>query len=41
VQVQKTKFELHISYFLQNCKKGKNQKWDLPFWYPKTQPHGF
>ena len=36
-QVQALSLKVHISYFLQKCKKGKAQKWDLPFWYPKTQ----
>ena len=36
-QDQKPPSKVHISYFLQKCKKGKAQKWDLPFWYPKTQ----
>jgi hypothetical protein len=29
-QVQALQFPLHISYFLQNCKKGKPPKKDLP-----------
>ena len=29
-QVQASQFSLHISYFLQNCKKGKPPKKDLP-----------
>ena len=29
VQVQALQFKLHISYFLQKCKKGKPQKKDL------------
>ena len=33
-QVQASQFSLHISYFLQNCKKGKSSKKDLP--YSKT-----
>ena len=32
-----TQLKVHISYFLQKCKKGKPWKWDLPFWYLKTQ----
>jgi len=28
---------LHISYFLQNCKKGKSQKMDLPYWKTISQ----
>jgi len=30
-QVQAPQFQVHISYFLQNCKKGKPPKKDLPF----------
>ena len=30
-QVQAPQFQLHISYFLQNCKKGKPSKKDLPY----------
>jgi hypothetical protein len=29
-QVQTSQFPLHISYFLQNCKKGKSGEMDLP-----------
>ena len=29
-QVQQSKFQLHISYFLQKCKKGKPSETDLP-----------
>jgi len=29
-QVQASQFLLHISYFLQICKKGKSSKKDLP-----------
>jgi hypothetical protein len=29
-QVQAFQFQLHISYFLQNCKKGKPDEMDLP-----------
>jgi hypothetical protein len=29
-QVQASQFQLHISYFLQNCKKGKSGEMDLP-----------
>jgi hypothetical protein len=29
-QVQTSQFQVHISYFLQNCKKGKPRKMDLP-----------
>jgi len=29
-QVQAPQFQVHISYFLQNCKKGKSPKKDLP-----------
>jgi len=29
-QVQKSQFPIHISYFLQKCKKGKFPKMDLP-----------
>ena len=29
-QVQPSQFQVHISYFLQNCKKGKSPKKDLP-----------
>jgi hypothetical protein len=29
-QVQAYKFSLQISYFLQNCKKGKPSEMDLP-----------
>jgi hypothetical protein len=29
-QVQASQFPLHISYFLQNCKKGKPKREDLP-----------
>ena len=36
-QEQTPPSKVHISYFLQKCKKGKTQKWDLPFWYLKTQ----
>jgi hypothetical protein len=30
-QVQASQFQVHISYFLQKCKKGKPSKTDLPF----------
>jgi len=30
-KVQASQFQLHISYFLQNCKKGKPGEMDLPF----------
>jgi len=30
-QVQAPQFQLHISYFLQNCKKGKPGEMDLPY----------
>jgi len=30
-QVQAPQFQLHISYFLQNCKKGKPDEMDLPY----------
>ena len=30
-QVQASLFPIHISYFIQNCKKGKPPKIDLPF----------
>jgi hypothetical protein len=36
-QVQQSKFQLHISYFLQNCKKSKPGEMDLP--YLKTISH--
>jgi len=29
-QIQAFQFQVHISYFLQNCKKGKPPKKDLP-----------
>ncbi len=29
-QVQASQFPVHISYFLQNCKKGKSGEMDLP-----------
>jgi hypothetical protein len=29
-QVQASQFQVHISYFLQNCKKGKPGEMDLP-----------
>jgi len=29
-QVQASQFQLHISYFLQKCKKGKPGEMDLP-----------
>jgi hypothetical protein len=29
-QVQASQFQLHISYFLQNCKKSKSGEMDLP-----------
>ena len=31
-QVQESQFKLHISYFLQKCKKGKPHEMDLPNW---------
>jgi len=31
-QLSATKFPVQISYFLQNCKKGKPGEMDLPFW---------
>jgi len=31
VQVQEPKFKLHISYFLQNCKKAIPAKNDSPY----------
>jgi hypothetical protein len=30
-QVQAPQFQVHISYFLQNCKKGKPSEISLPF----------
>jgi hypothetical protein len=30
VQVRTLQFKMHISYFLQNCKKGKPDEMDLP-----------
>jgi len=30
-KVQASQFQLHISYFLQNCKKGKPGEMDLPY----------
>ncbi|HYX05223.1 MAG TPA: hypothetical protein VE912_00680, partial [Bacteroidales bacterium] len=30
-QVQASQLPVHISYFLQNCKKGKFPKKDLPY----------
>jgi len=36
-QVRALQLPVHISYFFQKCKKSKARKWDLPFWYPKTQ----
>jgi hypothetical protein len=30
VQPEMNLYQLHISYFLQNCNKGKPRKWDLP-----------
>ncbi len=30
-QVQAFQLLVHISYFLQNCKKGKSDEMDLPF----------
>ena len=30
-QVQASQFQVHISYFLQKCKKDKPCKMDLPF----------
>jgi hypothetical protein len=29
-KVKASQFQVHISYFLQNCKKGKSPKKDLP-----------
>ena len=29
-QVQTTQFQVHISYFLQKCKKGKSSEMELP-----------
>ena len=31
-QVQASQFQVHISYLLQKCKKGKPDEMDLPFW---------
>jgi len=37
-QVQAPQFQVHISYFLQNCKKGKPSKKDLPIIKTISQP---
>jgi hypothetical protein len=37
-QVQAFQFPLHISYFLQNCKKGKPGEMDLPLLKTISQP---
>ena len=36
-QVKAPQFPLHISYFLQNCKKGKPSEMDLPYWKTISQ----
>jgi len=36
-QIRALQFKVHISYFLQKCKKSKPLKKSLPLWYSKTQ----
>jgi hypothetical protein len=37
-QVEAPQFQVHISYFLQNCKKGKPSKKNLPYLKTISQP---
>jgi hypothetical protein len=37
-QVQAFQLPVHISYFLQNCKKGKPGEMDLPYLKTISQP---
>jgi hypothetical protein len=36
-KVKASQFQVHISYFLQKCKKGKPSKTDLPSWKTISQ----
>jgi len=36
-KVKASQFQLHISYFLQNCKKGKFRKRICPYWKTISQ----